>query len=142
LRSRASETCLLSLKVWVLDAHVLTPVSAEHLTLAPESGHTQAVSVGGLIISCMIYCRTYARIFILLSEHPKQAEIVLSPCLFTTSIHGSDQWPESKLFRSMTPMLCFLLRIQAPEKMHIWRMRIECSDLLRQDFYTLIFHHN
>ena len=41
---------------------------------------------------------------------PKQAKIVLSPWLFTTSIHGSDQWPESKLFRSMVSMLGFLLR--------------------------------
>ena len=73
--------------------------------------------VEGLLISCMIYSRIY--LWISLSEHQKQAKTVLSPWLFTTSIHGSDQWPERKLFRSMVSMLGFLLRVRAPEKKHL-----------------------
>jgi len=65
LHSRASETCSLSLKVRALNAHVPAPNSAEHLMQASEFGHTlgrHCVAqplIGGLLILCIIYCRTY-----------------------------------------------------------------------------------
>ena len=55
-----------------------------------------------------------AWILISSSNDPKQPKIVLSPWFFTTSIHGSDQWPERNLFSSAS---CSMSEHQ---KTHIW----------------------
>jgi len=56
--------------------HVLAPDSAEHLMLAPESVHTPGCHcraqplIGGLLISCMMYFRTYGCRRVLGSLYP------------------------------------------------------------------------
>ena len=82
LRSQASETCLLSLKVRACNVHVLAPDSAEGNQYPSMLLQGTASYTSGLLISCMIYAGymvdSSAQILISLSEHPKHAKIVLS----------------------------------------------------------------
>ena len=108
LRSQASETCSLSLKVRALNHHALASDSTEHLMLTPDSGHTLGHRcraqplIGGLLISCMIYCRTYGCCRVLASLYPHLSiqNIAQSLALY----HQHTQFrSERKLFRSMVP---------------------------------------
>ena len=105
LHSRASETCSLSLKVRALNAHALAPDSAE------GNRHTRpslqgTASYRGFVnfmhdLLQDIWLLLSVRIFIPSSEHPKQAKIVLSARLFTTSIH-------------VLTSVCFVVRGESP----------------------------
>ena len=115
LHSRSLETCSLSLKVWALNTHALAPDSTEG-NRYPRPSYRGFINFMHDLLQEM-WLLPSTQIFISSSEHLKQAKIVLSPWLFTTSIHSSNQWPERQLFRSVISMLDFLLHIRAPGKL-------------------------
>jgi len=130
------------LKVRALN--VLAPDSTEHLTLALESRHTPGhhckaqplILIGGLLISCMIYCRTYGCRQVLGSLYPhpsiwnkpKQCSVINSlPQAIQAYMVPTSDLKENFQVNGLDARLPALH--PRTRKTHIWSMRIECSDV-------------